>query len=124
MCSVRQSPQLIGPLLWTLFSDEQSPYFTFVSGIAVAAPRLPLRLLLLRPLLWSFLLSRVRPRGITRIQRRTRCWSHVNCGEALESDREVVTSTDGYAIGNGAGDSLQIGDGDPLTPVGEELMIG
>ena len=48
------------------------------------------------------------------------CWSHVNCGEALESDREVVTSTDGYAIGNGAGDSLQIRDGDPLTPVGKE----
>ena len=43
-----------------------------------------------------------------------------NCGEALESDREVVTSTYGYAIGNGAGDSLQIGDGDPLTLVGEE----
>ena len=35
--------------------------------------------------------------------------SHVNCGEALESEREVVTSTDGYAIGNGAGDSIQTG---------------
>ena len=32
----------------------------------------------------------------------------------------VVTGTDGYAIGNGAGDSLHIGDGNTLTPVGEE----
>ena len=31
-----------------------------------------------------------------------------------------TSGADGYAIGNGAGDSLQIGDGDPLTPVGEE----